>query len=81
MRTFALCCFLALPLLAAAQHRFDYQWPLGYGPSLPDGYGISKLDFTSGAVEVCPYRDNENFEMPRGSGFPASSFLKPERYY
>lgn len=48
MKTFALCCFLALPLLAAAQHRFDYQWPFGYGPSLPDGFGISKLDFTGG---------------------------------
>ena len=58
-----------LPLCLPAQHRFDYQWPFGYGSDIDAGYGISALSFSGGAVSVSPYGEAADFEASRSGAF------------
>lgn len=51
-RSLLLGTLLAIAMLRLEAQRFDYQWPFGYGSNLPQGFGISRLDFTDDSVKT-----------------------------
>jgi hypothetical protein len=69
MRALFSILLCAQALCLPAQHRFDYQWPFGYGSDIGAGYGISALSFSGGAVAVSPYGEAAGFELRRSAAF------------
>lgn len=58
-----------LPFIALSQHKYDHQWPFGYGSNFDAGFGISLLNFTNGVTEVEPYQEIEHYEIGYSGSF------------